>query len=180
MYRPRNTRTEILEVINQFVENLDAENQETILVSDFNSDLLTDNEPSLTSRLVDMINFFQLTQVIEEPSRVISDTQTLLDLLITIKPENIIKSGVVHIATIVSYLVVENHLWVKTSLKLSKLEIISVINLLGRALTIRLHYGNSLGTDLMKSPKYTLQSDKGESEVNMHLGQTVIKNLRNF
>ena len=74
-----NTRSEIFDVIKQLVENLDAENKETILVGDFNCDLLPDNKTSFTIRLVDIINLFQLTQVIEEPTRITSDTQTLLD-----------------------------------------------------------------------------------------------------
>ena len=41
---------------------------------------------------------------------------------------------------------------------------------IGRALTIRMHYGNSSGTGSMKSPKYTVQLDKGEAEVNTHRG----------
>ena len=63
-------------------------------------------------------------------------------------------------------------------------EIISIINLLslsmtfwlpfriviGRTLIIRMHYGNNVGTGSTKSLKYMLQLDKGESEVNTHLG----------
>ncbi len=69
-------------------------------MGDFNCDLLIllpDNKTSFTNRLVDIINLFQLTQVIEEPTRITSDTQTLLDLFITNKPENIINSGVVQL-----------------------------------------------------------------------------------
>ena len=76
------------------------------------------------------MNLFQLTQVIEEPTRFTSNTQTPLDLFIINKPENIINSGVVHLGsmTIVSYLVVENYLCVRISLKFLKHEIISIIN----------------------------------------------------
>ena len=66
-------------------------------MGDFNCDLLPDDKTSFTNRLVDIINLFQLTQVIEEPTRITSDTQTLLDLFITNKPENIINSGVVQL-----------------------------------------------------------------------------------
>ena len=66
LYKPLNTRTEVLDAIKKLFENLDAENKETILVGDFNCDLLTDNKSTITSRLVDMMNLFQLTQVIEE------------------------------------------------------------------------------------------------------------------
>ena len=49
LYTPLNTRTEVFDVIKQLVENVDAENKETILVGEFNCDLLTDNKSSITS-----------------------------------------------------------------------------------------------------------------------------------
>ena len=97
LYRPPNTKAEIFDLINTLIENIDGENKEFILVGDFNCDLLAINKSTLTNRFLDILNLFQLNQVIEDPTRITSHTQTLLDLFITNKPENIINSGAIQL-----------------------------------------------------------------------------------
>ena len=97
LYRPPNTKAEIFDLFNTLIENIDGENKEFILVGDFNCDLLAVNKSTLKNRFLDTLNLFQVNQVIEEPTRITSHTQTLLDLFIANKPENIIYSGVIQL-----------------------------------------------------------------------------------
>jgi exonuclease III len=87
LYRPPNSRIEVFDIVENLIENLDSENKEVILAGDFNCNLLAVNELNITNRLLDIANLFQLTQIITE------ETQTLLDLFFTNKPENIIILG---------------------------------------------------------------------------------------
>ena len=44
------------------------------------------------------MQLYQLTQVINEPTRVTKSTKSILDVCITSSPDKIIQSGVVHLA----------------------------------------------------------------------------------
>jgi exonuclease III len=96
LYRPPNSRIETFDTIENLIENLDDENKQIILVGDFNCNLLAVNRLNVTNRLLDIANLFQLKQIITEATSITEETQTLLDLFFTNKPENIINSGVVH------------------------------------------------------------------------------------
>jgi proteasome assembly chaperone (PAC2) family protein len=61
------------------MENLDDENKEIILVGDFNCNILAVNRLTITNRLLDIANLFQLKQIITEATRIMEETQTLLD-----------------------------------------------------------------------------------------------------
>ncbi len=52
---------------------------------------------NVIGNLLDIANLFQLKQIITEATRITEETQALLDLFFTNKPENIINSGVVHL-----------------------------------------------------------------------------------
>ena len=62
---PPNTRAEIFDIIKTVIKNIDWENNEIILVGDFNCDFLAVNKSTKTNRLLDILNLFQLNQVIE-------------------------------------------------------------------------------------------------------------------
>jgi hypothetical protein len=91
-----NCLTEKIETL--FRQNLDNERKELILiVGDLNCDFIKNAANSQTKQLIDLINVFQLTQLIKEPTRIIDTTATLLDVAIVSKPDNICRSGVLHI-----------------------------------------------------------------------------------
>ena len=52
---------------------------------------------SVTKKLLELTEVYQLQQIIEEPTRITSNSQTHIDLVFTNRPEIIIKFGVDHI-----------------------------------------------------------------------------------
>ena len=89
MYRPSNTSIELFEKIEIF-QNLDNDGKEVIIVGDLNCDLISVS--NYTKRLNDLINVFQMTQLIKEPTRITNTSATLIDVAIVSKPENICRS----------------------------------------------------------------------------------------
>ena len=71
---------------------MDHENKEMICVGDLNL------KKSETKKPYDLTNMFQLEQlIIIEPTGIASQSQTLIDLAFSNRPETIIKSGVDHV-----------------------------------------------------------------------------------
>ena len=97
VYRPPNSSIELFEKIEKLFQNLDNERKELILVGDLNCDFINNAANNQTKQLIDLINAFQLTQLIKEPTRITDTTATLLDVAIVSKPDNICRSGVLHI-----------------------------------------------------------------------------------
>ena len=52
---------------------------------------------STTKKLQEIMELYQLTQLIDSPTRITNSSQSLLDVFITSTPEKIISSGVVHL-----------------------------------------------------------------------------------
>ena len=48
-------------------------------------------------RLTEILNLFQLEQVITDPTRVTSTHENLLDIIATNRPDKLLNSGVLHI-----------------------------------------------------------------------------------
>ena len=97
VYRPSNSRIELLNDIETLFQNLDSEHKEQIIVGDFNCDLLRDNLNNHTKRFNVIANLFQLTQMIDHPTRITDSTSSLLDVALVTNPENISQSEVVHV-----------------------------------------------------------------------------------
>ena len=86
MYRPPDSRVEYNDRFEEFIDSLIDENNEFILLGDFNKDLLnveTDREwGNFTTSL-------GLTQLVNEPTRVTNASQTIIDHIYTNTEENI-------------------------------------------------------------------------------------------
>ncbi len=95
-YRPPNMPVNIFIDYELIIQKMDHENKEIICIGDFNCDWLSP-EKSETKKLFDLANMFQLEQLIKEPTRITSQSQTLIDLAFSNRPETIIKSGVDHV-----------------------------------------------------------------------------------
>ena len=82
-YRPPNSNSEILDFFEIFLQSIDKENKEIIITGDFNIDLMpSDIENSNIKRLKEMLNTYQMSQLINKPTRTTELTKTLLDLII--------------------------------------------------------------------------------------------------
>ena len=82
-YRPPNSNSEILDSFEIFLQNIDKENKEIIITGDFNIDLMpSETENSKANRLKELLNTYQLSQLIKKPTRTTESTKTLLDLII--------------------------------------------------------------------------------------------------
>ena len=65
------------------------ENKELIIVGNLNCDVNKVPPDSPTYKLQTLSSLYQLTQVINDPTRVTEATSTLIDLILTNKAENI-------------------------------------------------------------------------------------------
>ena len=95
VYRPPNTSIELFEKNEILFQNVENDRKEVIIVGDLNCDLISVS--NYTKRLNDLLNVFQMTQLIKEPTRITNTSATLIDVAIVSKPENICRSGVLHI-----------------------------------------------------------------------------------
>ena len=68
------------------------------LLGDLNCDMLKEEQLCHTpiKNLNSLYELYQLTQLIDEPTRIIATTSSLIDHIITNTPEKISHSGVVH------------------------------------------------------------------------------------
>ena len=73
IYRPASSKVDIFEKIENLIQNLDDENKEIIFAGDVNCDLLANVHSNHTNRLLTIANLFQLTQIIDEPTRVTAE-----------------------------------------------------------------------------------------------------------
>lgn len=80
-----------------FLRNCDFDNKELILVEDLNSDVNKSPPDAHTRTLQFLLSLYQFDQIINDPTRVTRTPATLIDLAITNKKQNIVKSGVLHL-----------------------------------------------------------------------------------
>ena len=97
-YRPPGSCIQLFEYIEQTLSKLDNENKDIILLGDFNCDLLANPRSCYTKKLLEVCNRYSLDQVIDKPTRVVQNSQTLIDLIFTSNSSKVIKCGVHHIA----------------------------------------------------------------------------------
>ena len=96
LYRPPNSRSQIFNEIEMLVKHLDNEEKEFVILGGLNCDLSSRPLYQQSENLLQMINLYHLYQLIKEPTRITSTSKTLIDLVITNKPGNYLRSGVIH------------------------------------------------------------------------------------
>ena len=68
------------------------------LVSDYNADLIAPDKPPKDGRyLLDLLDIYDLRNLISSPTRITKTSITLLDLVITNNKNRVLTSGVVHV-----------------------------------------------------------------------------------
>ena len=96
IYRPPCSANEVFKKIEELIKLIDDESKELYIFGDLNCNMLQLNL-STTKRLQEIMELYQLTQLIDSPTRITNSNQSLLDVSITSTPEKIISSGVVHL-----------------------------------------------------------------------------------
>ena len=98
IYRPPNAPAEFFDCFETLIKQIDDENKEMYILGDLNCNLLQEkalfNVP--TSKLNSIYELYQLSQLINEPTRVTLTTSSLIDHVVTNTPEKISHSGVMH------------------------------------------------------------------------------------
>ena len=81
IYRPPNSKTEDFLKIERLVQLADNENKEVYILGDLNINLLVQNVCTY-KKLQKIMELYQLTQIINDPTRITESTRSLLDVCI--------------------------------------------------------------------------------------------------
>ena len=104
-YRPPNSSLDLLKFENT-LRLIDMEDKESIILGDFNCDILENNhKDQITHELNFITNLYQYQQLIDEPTRETIHSKTLIDHLYSNKKENIVLAGVSKISISDHYLI---------------------------------------------------------------------------
>ena len=97
-YRPPDSNAKVFDLFEEFLQKAEAEHKELIIVGDLNCDLYTNTASSSTKKLIELLDVYQLKQLIKKPTRVTAKTRTLIDVIITqLGNTNVTTSGVIHL-----------------------------------------------------------------------------------
>ncbi len=80
-----------------FLAKCDNEDKELILIGDLNCDVSKTIPDPHTCKLQFLCSLYQIDQLIKESTRLTPKSATLIDLILTNRPENISRSGVIHL-----------------------------------------------------------------------------------
>ena len=110
--RPPNSNVKFMDDLESFFHVLDEQDNELILTVDLNCDLSLTVLQSQSRRLIDILNLFQMKQIITEPTRITNNTSLLIDIIAKNRPDKIKESGVLHLG-------ISDHSLVYACLKIS-------------------------------------------------------------
>ena len=96
IYRPPDAPNDFLTQFESFIKAIENENKEIYILGDLNCDLIKQNLDQHTKKLKSLFEIYQLTQLVNEATRITSNSSTLIDHFITNEPKKISKCGVVH------------------------------------------------------------------------------------
>ena len=91
VYRPPDASEDFFTSFGNLLQTINDENKEIL-----NCDLLKPNPNHPTNKLRSLFEIYQLTQLIDEATRITETSSTLIDHFITNEPEKISKCGVIH------------------------------------------------------------------------------------
>lgn len=96
-YHPPNSKIELLDIFESFLQKVDSKNKELIITGDLNCNLAIDKNIHI-KKLNDLMDVYQLQQHIKSPTRVTATSKTLLDLILTkIDDTKTVNAGVIHL-----------------------------------------------------------------------------------
>ena len=94
IYRPPGGTVDLFPKLEELLKRLEPDDTEIIFMGDLNCDLFKTNDND-TKHIKRIYNMFKLRQVINQPTRVPSDTKTLIDHMATNRPDAVSHSGVI-------------------------------------------------------------------------------------
>ena len=88
VYRPQfQTLNQWIPAFEQIIENAYMENKKPVIMGDFNIDV--DKGMDVNATWKDVIDSFQLSQIVSQPTRVTHSTRNLLDHIYVSAPDNV-------------------------------------------------------------------------------------------
>ena len=98
VYRPPSSLPKFFDDFENLIKAIDNENKEMYILGDLNCNMLkTDKDANIpTKKIKSLYELYQLTQMIDEATRVTMATSSLIDHIVTNTPEKISDSGVIH------------------------------------------------------------------------------------
>ena len=78
IYRPPNSKADLMDQLENYFNILDEQNKELIITGDLNCDLSLSVLQPHSCRLIDILEFIQLKQLIVDPTRITSNTKVNL------------------------------------------------------------------------------------------------------
>ena len=88
--------------LENYLHVLDGQNKELIVTGDLNSDLSLSVLQSHSRRLMDVLELFQMKQLIADPTPITSNTTSLLDIIATNRSNKVNESDVTHLGTTIT------------------------------------------------------------------------------
>ena len=98
VYRPPSALSEFFDHFEKLIKAVDNENKDMYILGDLNCNMLkTNNDSNIpTKKIKSLYELYQLTQLIDEATRITPTTTSLIDHIVTNMPEKISDSGVIH------------------------------------------------------------------------------------
>lgn len=97
-YRPPALHlSDLFDEFEKVITKIDVENKELYILGDVNCNLLPGTNAHISTFLINIFYIYGLGQLIREPTRATSVSNTLIDLCITNSPEKVSNSGVIHL-----------------------------------------------------------------------------------
>ena len=89
VYRPPSSLPEFFDDFEKLTKAIDNENKQMYILGDLNCNMLKTNKDAniSTKKIQSLYELYQLTQMIDEATRVIMITSSLIDLIVTNTPE---------------------------------------------------------------------------------------------
>ena len=94
IYRPPGSTFDLFPKLEELLKSLEPDDTEIIFMGDFNCNLFKTNDND-TKHIKRIYNMFKLRQVINQQTRITSDTKTLIDHMITNRPDAVSHSGII-------------------------------------------------------------------------------------
>ena len=95
-YRPPSAKIELFQKFENFLKLIDNEDKDIIITGDLNCNFSEHTQNQATSKLIDIIDIFQLQQHIQTPTRTTYNSSSLIDLILThIDDDKTLEAGVV-------------------------------------------------------------------------------------